>query len=190
MVTYDTAGWRPTYDWEFPGGLWGWVVFLPDNSFYREVRLGGRTGSTVSPPWSPFQKLADHTYLTALFNVIVQVQGLIPPAPNTYAQFLNTIVGKPLALVNMGWSLELATSPLQNESMKNTLPLDRTLLPPSTPKFPTGQGPNNVVPPANTPQYSFALNLGDRDRIYNGMIGYWKTSDVCNNFDLKTPYTH
>ena len=72
-------------------------LFLPEGAFYREVRLGSTTGITTGPPWSLLQKpdipadpnqldqliqaLADRTYLTS-FDMIVQAQGLLPPAPN------------------------------------------------------------------------------------------------------------
>jgi hypothetical protein len=46
--------WRPALEWESP--IWGWMVvnyveegiqfFLPDGTFYREVRLGGVNGAT------------------------------------------------------------------------------------------------------------------------------------------------
>ncbi|MCJ1355361.1 MAG: hypothetical protein MMC33_005352 [Icmadophila ericetorum] len=217
MTMKDVNGWRATYDWDSP--IWGWVVvnyvenaiqlFLPDGTFYREVRHGGTPGGHVTPAWSPFPKpsmptnpaqldfliakLIDHTYLEAFFNMINEALGLIPAAPNSYAQYLNSIVGKPLALVNMGWSLELATPPLQNESVLNLLPQDRLLLPASTPQLPSGQDPKNPAPPLSTPQYSFPLKLGDSERTYDGLIGFWKSStspSQPSGFDLDNLFTY
>ena len=217
MTVKDANGWRPTHEWESP--IWGWIVvnyvenaiqlFLPDGTFYREVRHGGVPGGHVTPAWSPFPKpsmptnpaqldfliakLTNHTYLEAFFNMINEALGLIPAAPNSYAQYLNSIVGKPLALVNMGWSIELATPPLQNESVLNVLPQDQLLLPASTPRLPTGQDPKNPASPASTGQYSFRLKLGDRERTYDGLIGFWKSSQDANQpsgFDLDNLYTY
>lgn len=186
----DPAYWRPTTEWENP--IWGWIVtnyadyglqlFLPNGTFYREVRFGGPTGAFSLPKWVPFQPdkdestgtaqldalvdlLSGKNYLGPFWTMITTALDNLPPAPDSYAQFLNSIVGKPLALVNMGWSLELDGPPLQNQSTnsKVTDP-DRTLLSP---------GPSD--PPRN--YYSFQVKLGDKDREYDGLIGY---------FDAKT----
>src|SRR5437016_5556059 len=57
-------GWEPTSEWEEP--IWGWLVvnyanyglqiFLPDGTFYREVRLGGPFGAATSAKWLPFDR--------------------------------------------------------------------------------------------------------------------------------------
>ena len=132
--------WRPAYGWENP--IYGWVVnnyldnsiqiFEQDGTFYREITLGGFSGDLVSPAWLPFEKpaaaqvpsqldqlvakLADKTYLQAFMNMLNASTNDLPPAPATYAQFMNAIISKPLALVNLGWSLELSSPPMHNES--------------------------------------------------------------------------
>ncbi|KAJ5587062.1 uncharacterized protein N7459_002827 [Penicillium hispanicum] len=58
--------WRPVTEWENP--VWGWMVlnyadyglqvFLPDGTFYREVRLSSPTApkkTTISAKWLPFE---------------------------------------------------------------------------------------------------------------------------------------
>lgn len=185
------AKWRPATEWEMP--IWGWVVtnyadygiqlFLPNGIFYREVRVGGPLGALVTPAWMPFapdkasggwqtaqldalvDRLLDPAYLKGFWHMITTAQDNLPPAPTAYAQFLNSIVGKPLALVNMGWSLELDGPPLVNQSTKATVTRPERLL---------------TKPPKNdpSPYYQFQVRLGDRDSEYDGLVGY---------FDTKTP---
>ena len=50
-------------------------------------------------------------YLGALWNTINQAIVTMPFPPSQYSGYANAIVGKPLALVNAGWSLELAQAP-------------------------------------------------------------------------------
>ncbi|KAF5857639.1 hypothetical protein ETB97_005494 [Aspergillus alliaceus] len=95
----DPLYWRPTTEWEMP--IWGWIVanyadygiqlLLPNGTFYRE-------------------------YLEGFWKMITVAPDRLPPAPTVYAQHLNSIVGKPLALVNMGRSLEVAGLHLLNQS--------------------------------------------------------------------------
>ncbi|KAK4040197.1 hypothetical protein C8A01DRAFT_35799 [Parachaetomium inaequale] len=199
----ESNGWRPVNSWENP--IWGWAVvnyaeyalqlFLPDGTFYREIVHRSDKRATVSPAWSPFAKpnaatvreevsgqlrdlvtqLADDAYLEAFLAMVDRAFALLPPAPASYAQYLNSIVGKPLALVNAGFSLELATPPLCNESTLNTTPEDYSLLPASTPVLPTGQDPATIpTPDPNRPQYSFKVQLGDKSRAYDGLLGFFK----------------
>jgi hypothetical protein len=203
--------WRPALEWESP--IWGWVVvnyiesgvqlFLPNGEFYREVRLGGVSGDTKEPKWKPFDpppslaadtdpefilpiaqlnalltKLGDRTYLTAFINMINQAMDSLPYAPNEYADYMSAIIGKPLALVNTGWSLELSTEPLQNQSMLAPASPDHMLL-----------------------DYKFSLMLGDPDRVYDGIVGFFKGSNdppgtagtgpvVGQELDLTSLYTY
>ncbi|KAI1395302.1 hypothetical protein F4819DRAFT_478817 [Hypoxylon fuscum] len=173
------AAWRPASEWENP--IWGWVItnfadsgiqlFLPDGTFYREVRFGGPLDALKSPKWLPFgpdantspdtkqlddlvEKLTDPTYLEGFWNMITTAQDKLSAAPDAYAQFLNSIVGKPLALVNTGWSLELDTEPLQNQSTNASVPNPERPL--------TG--------------YQFQVRLGDGDAAYDGLVGYFDTT--------------
>lgn len=93
-----------------------------------------------------------------------------PRAPDAYAQFLNSLVGRPFALVNMGWSLELATDEYKNQCRidenNNNSKIDdlkpyRSLL------------HNNSKRPGNL--YEFPFQLGDKKRSFDGLVGYFKT---------------
>ena len=223
----NTPYWRPVNEWENP--IWGWLIvnladyalqiFLQDGTFYREVRLGGPTGVTETSAWTPFQPptqtqdtkqldylLAnivgpDPTYLTALFQMIEGAFANIPPAPGSYAQYLGSIVGKPLALVNMGWSLELAIDALTDQSTKNTLPPTIPLLPlaslaqiktvsrdiASKPSTSSNTASVNTAPSS----YTFKIKMGDQERTYDGLVGYWNSSsDVTGGFDYSKIYTY
>ncbi|KAI9932533.1 hypothetical protein ASPWEDRAFT_100772 [Aspergillus wentii DTO 134E9] len=175
--------WRPASEWENP--IWGWVVtnyadqslqfFLPNGTFYREVRIGGPNGVLEEPKWVPFiadaneaedkspdrmqfdaliNKLSDKHYIKEFWKMVEVALNKLPPPPSSYAQYLTAIVGKPLALVNMGWSLELDQQPLSNQSTnsKRKEPLKDLL------------------------HYQLQVKLGDKEREYDGLVAY---------FDLK-----
>ncbi|KAA8903424.1 hypothetical protein FN846DRAFT_55200 [Sphaerosporella brunnea] len=184
----DGRAWVPQTEWENP--IWGWIVinyadyglqvFLPDGTFYREVRVGGRTGATTGDKWLPFPRppgaqdtqqldhlltrLADKHYLQAFVDMINDALMNAAPAPDAYAQFLNSVVGKPLALVNMGWSLEMAADAYENQSTLNTVLPDRWLL------------PDHDQPGRDL--YSFHVKLGDKQRTFDGLVGYFDTQDA------------
>jgi hypothetical protein len=82
----------------------------------------------------------------------------MPYPPSDYAQFANAIVGKPLALINTGWSLELATPPL---IAQHTLH--------SASEITSGQQLDLLT----SGTYKFPLKLGDDDRPFDGMVAYW-----------------
>ncbi|EWZ46247.1 hypothetical protein FOZG_02402 [Fusarium oxysporum Fo47] len=202
------ATWRPVTEWETP--IWGWVItnyadygiqiFLPDGTFYREVRVGGPLGTLQSPKWLPFSpdpdaqptpdtreldilisKLADPKYLLGFWGMITTAQQKLPPAPDSYAQFLNSIVGKPLALVNTGWSVELSGPPLDIQSTQvKVVDPERTLLKPSDADD-------------KTPYYELQLRLGNEEAGYDGLVGYFDTtgpgSDELNYDQIKTFFT-
>ncbi|KAI1457412.1 hypothetical protein F4805DRAFT_177981 [Annulohypoxylon moriforme] len=203
----DGAKWRPSTEWESP--IWGWVItnyadygiqlFLPDGTFYREVRFGGPLGTLETPKWLPFEptkgnstpetrqldllvdKLAEPQYLQGFWHMITTAQEKLPAAPSAYAQFLNSIVGKPLALVNMGWSLELDGPPLEIQSTKAkvTSP-ERRLTKPANPED-------------KSQFYELQVRLGDADAAYDGLVGYFDTtapdSDQLNLDYINTFFT-
>ena len=190
-----SAPWRPVDEWENP--IWGWVVvnfadsgvqvFLPDGTFYREVRFGGPFGVQKSPPWLPFEppkgqaapqpdssvedgwkfsqlrlfvdQLASRDFLQSFIWMINGAMKNSPPAPTAYAEFMNSVIGKPMALVNMGWSVELAAAPYSNESSLSKRSSDHALA--------------NVK--GGPLQYEFKIKLGDKDRAFDGLIGYFET---------------
>ncbi|KAF7113946.1 hypothetical protein CNMCM5793_006129 [Aspergillus hiratsukae] len=186
--------------------VWGWVVvnyadygiqlFLADGTFYREVRVNpsdttGSGGSSVSPPWAPFdppsqfnpnqvtqldklvQQLVnrgpkgDYAYLFAIANMINNSILNMPHLPNSYAGFLPGLVGKPLALVNLGISLELGQPPLKSQSNVVSAP----------------GGHRREEPTLDT--YGFPVKIGDGKRAFDGLVGYFpSTLDTKGNVDL------
>jgi hypothetical protein len=197
----DKQKWVRKSEWQNP--IWGWIVinyaeygiqiFLPDGTFFREVRLGGRLGAATSDEWLPFarpekeaseqldhlvRKLGDSNYLRAFVDMINESLANAAPAPSAYAQFLNSVVGKPLALVNMAWSLELATDAYENQSTLNQTKPDRWL-------FSDHNDPGREL-------YEFKFKLGDKDRAYDGLVGYFETleeQEKGNDLKLDKLYT-
>ncbi|KAI5811787.1 hypothetical protein DFH27DRAFT_474694 [Peziza echinospora] len=210
----DGQTWVPQSEWENP--IWGWLVlnyaqhglqiFLPDGRFYREIRLGGFTGATVGEKWLPFAppkggaqdaaastaqidaliaKLDNADNLQEFIDMINGALRKAPPAPETYAQFLNSIVGKPLALVNVGWSLELAEPEYASEAtVENQVPQPVCLL----------QHQTDEIKPKLIPRYTFPFKLGDAERTYDGLVGYFDTLDKLdgkgNNLKLDKIHTY
>ncbi|KAK4167523.1 hypothetical protein QBC43DRAFT_367572 [Cladorrhinum sp. PSN259] len=192
VITADTPAtspyWRPSTEWESP--VWGWVVtnyadygiqlFTKEGLFYGEVRIGGPNGTLASPRWSPFKppsasatspidlarldalikRLKDKPdYLKGFWTMLTKALDSLPPAPTAYAQFLSSVVGKPLALVNTGWSVELDSPPLTNQSTRAKVSTpERQLIDPVT--------PDNG--------YTFQVKLGDKEREYDGLVGYFE----------------
>lgn len=202
-----SAKWRPATEWENP--IWGWLItnyadygiqlFLPDGTFYREVRFGGPLGALQSPAWLPFapskdestpetrqlnelaMKLAEPAYLDGFWHMVVTAQQNLAAVPTSYAQFLNSIVGKPLALVNMGLSLELDGPPLVNQSTLSAVKEpERQLLKP----------PVSEEEEDTKPYYQFQVRLGNAEAEYDGLVGYFDTTapgtDVLDLDTVKT----
>ncbi|KAF1834716.1 hypothetical protein BDW02DRAFT_325050 [Decorospora gaudefroyi] len=201
--------WRETTDYESP--IWGWLVinyadnglqfFLGDGTFYREIRKGGVQGTNVSAKWLPYDpppmgleptdagthqldgllKMlspevdTDGSYLQAFFNMINGAVQNMPFPPSSYAGYANAIVGKPLALVNVGWSIELAEPPIkpQFDSLSKRPEDWKGLL----------------------ERYTFELKIGDRERNYDGVVGFFHSSNSGSNSsepqtDWDTLYTY
>lgn len=201
--------WRPATEWENP--IWAWVVlnyvdngvqiFLPDGTFYREIRLANKMAppdAALSAKWLPFppptgaqdttqvdrliDKLTkDRDYLHAFLKMANDSQEQSSSsAPSAYAGFLNSLVGRPLALVNAGWSLELSIDEKRNQALSGEQ-----------------QQPIHLLPENGT-QYRFPIKLGDKDRSGDGLIGYFNLNETepntdltpGNELDLKAIYTY
>ncbi|KAL9100236.1 MAG: hypothetical protein Q9163_004363 [Psora crenata] len=192
----EESFWRPATEWEDP--VWGWIVinyvdngiqfFQRDGTFYREVRITAGVSSEIkwlpfSPPANPAEnKQLDYliremtagdglgqVYLRNFMNMISSALQNVTPAPSAYGQFMNSLVGRPLALVNMAWSLELDNKPFKNQSTvsdqaESIAKLPRALIP--DPKYP------------KRPLYEFPLKLGDKNRNYDGLVGFFKTKVI------------
>jgi hypothetical protein len=82
----------------------------------------------------------------------------MPFTPSSYSGYANAIVGKPLALVNVGWSIELAEPAFRPQ---NSL------------------GHRTQDAQADLEAYKFKLKLGDVERAFDGLAGYF----LCHNTD-------
>ncbi|EGX44202.1 hypothetical protein AOL_s00210g74 [Orbilia oligospora ATCC 24927] len=198
--------WRPASEWENP--IWGWVVvnyanlgvqlFLHDGTFYREIRFGGPTGTQKLPPWLPFappplntqqdprtenlrqfaDRLNDKGYLRGFVAMLTGAMKHSTVTPSAYAEFLNSVIGRPFALVNIGWSLELATTAFDNQSALNNTSSKNVLLEPSNSHTQT--------------QYEFPIKIGDKERAFDGLVGYFDTlkePEPSNEVNFEKVYT-
>lgn len=211
FLTRDSVStdWREATEYEQP--IWGWIVinyadgglqfFRPDGVFYQEVRMGGVTATNLSKKWLPgdppkfdvndppmaqlkglIDQLSpdvgeDDTFLQAFFDMINGSIQNMPFPPSDYSGYANAIVGKPLALVNVGWSIEMAAPAIRPQ---NTLPMD-----PKTqePDIPTEQDTQAALE-----AYSFPLKIGDLERTFDGVVGYYLAkSDALRTIDFSTP---
>jgi hypothetical protein len=181
---------------EYESPIWGWLVinyvdkglqvFLPDGTFYREIRLGPHGTSAGLGLWLPFkapdgdgnvpeqlrglvEKLRQNVdYLKAFFDVMVGALDATMFTPNQYAGYLPAITGKPFALVNSGWSLQLSHPPDINQS--------------------TGIS-SSLTPEEPIDSYDFPIKLGDKDRSFDGLLGYFELNSP-TDIDLDKFYTY
>jgi hypothetical protein len=98
-------------------------------------------------------------YLQSFWDMITKAVENMPYAPPEYAAYASAIVGKPLALTNAGFSLELAIAPLQSQV---TVPLEH-------------QGPSEADILFS---YKFPMKIGDADRPFDGVVGYFDTDNM------------
>lgn len=175
---------------EFDNPIWGWVVvnyanygiqlFLKDGTFYREVRLGGPNGTLDSPEWLPFappKQIDEETsastnqllhlvqalttvpgYLTRFVHMINLATKGIKAPPSAYAEFVNALVGRPLALTHIGWSLELESEAEQTQADNDE--------------------DEDAIREKPLSEYNFKVKIGDRDRTYDGLVGYFKQKET------------
>ena len=191
--------WRETIHDKPESPVFGWIVinyqdlglqfFRPDGRFYREIRVGGPQGANVGSKWLPFdppsatdkkqtgdrqldeliQRLAIPEFLQSFFYMINEAIKTMPYPPSEYAAYANAIVGKPLALVNVGWFLELATPPLTAQNTLGRRPVDEA---------------------AELYSYKFPFQIGDASRPFDGVVGYWNTNNEENGItDWDNLYT-
>lgn len=179
--------WHETVDDIPESPIIGWIVinyqdsglqfFLSDGTFYREVRIGGPTGANAGSKWLPFdgpptkpsgnmqldglisQLVGDATYLQAFFDAINGAIVTMPYAPSDYSAYANSLVGKPLALVNVGWSLEISTPALIHQNTLGNIPADEA---------------------KELASYQFPLKIGDWQRSFDGVVGYFDSDNTLN----------
>ncbi|KAL8901692.1 MAG: hypothetical protein Q9207_005078 [Kuettlingeria erythrocarpa] len=198
------AGWRVADDWEQP--VWGWVIvnfadyglqfFTAEGQFYVELTPAGSTSTIASPRWQPFNppsqpskfvspQLAqlvrrlsgrdDGVYLHSFFKMITSAIETMPHAPPDYAAYATSIVGKPLALVEVGFSLELAHAPLRSQIV---------------PSPPEPLSPAVPTEPERLLSYKFPIKIGDADRPFDGVVGFFDNTDGVTDWEkLHTYFT-
>lgn len=109
--------------------------------------------------------------------MLVVATGHMQPAPDAYASFSNALIGCPLALVHLGWSLELAADELTSQAAGDPSP-PWTLLPPKSDddkkRDHCGQLPPAPSPPTPNPKrYTFPLQIGDPQRGFDALAAYF-----------------
>ncbi|KAL8769553.1 MAG: hypothetical protein Q9209_004484 [Squamulea sp. 1 TL-2023] len=182
-------GWRISDDWDQPVWGWvivnladyGLQFFTADGNFYVEMTLGGPNSAVTSPKWLPFDPPSQtstlvspqldqltkrmtgadgSTYLRSFFQMITKAIETMPYTPPDYAAYATSIVGKPFALVNVGFSLELANAPLRSHVV---------------PSSPLPLGPALPTDPEPLLNYKFPIKIGDKDRPFDGVAGFYDT---------------
>lgn len=197
------SAWREATDYEQP--IWGWIIinyadngiqfFHADGTFYTEIRKGGVKGTHVSPKWLPYgvpvgnsenaanaqlselikqlspESDTDGKFLQSFFNMINGSIQNMPFPPSSYSGYANAIVGKPLALVNVGWSIELAE-------------------PAYRPQNSLGRRTDDAQ--ADLEAYEFKLKIGDEERNFDGLAGYFRARNTPNDssIDWSKLYTY
>lgn len=164
----------------------GVQFFLRDGTFYREARAASRENPfpvAASGRWAPFGRgtgTPETDQIDRLINqftdsdegqhfledFIAMITASISnsaPSPPSYGPFMTALVGKPLALVNAAYSLELATDAKANEStLKSQAGLQT--------KYHLLRDPSDTSPDV----YNFPLKLGDAARLHDGLVGYFR----------------
>ncbi|CAJ0550011.1 Ff.00g099410.m01.CDS01 [Fusarium sp. VM40] len=172
--------WRPTSEYEDP--VWGWLMLdfrtmgiqvynaagesmgealVPDNihgKAYWQVHYAEGDMSEAAVESSQLQQLmrrmSDAKFLVGLWAMLSDACQNIYNDPLTGdAQMLN-MVGRPLALVNIGMNLELATPVMQAQSYQDLLKKEEIKL----------------------DEYKFEILLGDKSNLRDALIGYFPPS--------------
>ena len=190
----------------------GIQLFTQDGTFYREVRFGGPNGTQSTPAWLPFRpptaaalatapasngpetmqlqrlvaRLGDQTFMRAFWEMIAQATDNMLPAPEAYGGFTNAaLVGRPLALTQAGWSLELAADQLVSQAVRDN-PITRTLLGASRDDH-KKEDEDSDAENENPAQYAFKVKIGDTERGFDGLVGVFscdKSLDPKTRTDL------
>lgn len=112
--------------------------------------------------------------MKALWDIVRAAIPTMPFPPSDYAAYANAIVGKPLALVNAGWSIELAEAPYWRQ---HTLPA------PPNPAKDAKIDPLRTEAEDEMKKYKFKVKIGDFERPFDGVVAYWDTDPVTTSTD-------
>ena len=138
-----------------PGTLGGTVVW---QAYYAEGDLGTTEEFDEGSQLRELMKLMDDPkYLFGLWSVLADACQNMHPDPVTSGgdgRLLN-LVGRPIALVNMALSLELATPAMQTQSYSDLRK--------------RGVGGRDEI---GLEEYQFEVLLGDKANLNDGLVGY------------------
>jgi hypothetical protein len=134
---------------------------------------------SISPSWLPFappdpaskpqispeligflNAMQDGTdgpaYLNGVYKMILEAFSNTEEVPDSYAEFLSAFIGKPVALTNIGYSLELGTAEKKDQTV-----------------YPSG----DPSPEKSVLTYELPLKIGDQKRSYDGLVGYFNPGE-------------
>ncbi|KAI0436967.1 hypothetical protein F4803DRAFT_556483 [Xylaria telfairii] len=184
----------------------GLQFFLADGIFYREVRVAAPNAPVVpiSKQWLPIKstkktsqsttqlddliaKLTDaktgQEYLKKFIQMATKAVDDSKDTPDAYSQFTNSLVGRPLALVNAALSIELSSDENRCQSEmdheKTHVP-ERRLL-----------GDLDDDDEENDSLYAFKIKFGEKRRAGDGLVGYFRNKKTSpKDIDLDLIYTY
>ncbi|KAF5973144.1 hypothetical protein FCOIX_8932 [Fusarium coicis] len=167
--------WRAITEYENP--VWGWLVvdyrdrgiqvYDPNGELRGEALLPGTLNGKVY--WQVYyfvenksianssqlqqllDALPDSRFLFGMWSSLSEASQHIIHSPSAYDSQLLNLVGRPMALVNIGMSLELATAPLQTQSYHDLFKPQESQL----------------------EDYSFEVLVGNKSNLHDGMFGYF-----------------
>ncbi|KAK7420244.1 hypothetical protein QQX98_002899 [Neonectria punicea] len=172
-------GWRATTEYE--DAVWGWLlVDFRDRGIQVYNAIGECMGEALLPGsiygkvhWQVYysegdlseepkesqlqnlmDRMSDAKFLMGLWVMLADACQNIHHEPSMSAhgdQLLN-LAGRPMALVNMGFSLELATPPMETQSYHDI---------------------RKRSPESKLSDYSFEVLLGDKPNMHDGLVGYF-----------------
>ena len=168
---------RPLEEFENP--VHGWMllnyanqslqIFSAAGEFVREYSVANGTLTTrpfTSNTTMPsgvaqddllsqlLKQLTDTGYLINLFNVLTNCVANIEASPSHYAESMLSTLGRPIALVTFGVSMQLQDRPRKN--LSTIVPSD-----------------SGVRTLSLTQDYTFQWKLGDKDNVFDGLYGYF-----------------
>ena len=119
--------------------------------FESDLSNGGSTDPFLTSLLSSF---LDRKYLAEMYESLSNTVASVQASPAEYAESMLSILGRPLALVSFGVSLELADPPLQNQC--------------------TNAPSNTAIDASNSvANYNFPVKIGDKDNVFDGLYGYF-----------------
>lgn len=129
--------------------------------------------SSLDPILKKFMtQCAEPGFVAGLFHCLSSTALSTLANPSSYAESMLSLLGRPVALTAFGISLELADPPLSNQCTTT---------------------PTSVNQQKSLTDYDFGVKIGDKDNLYDGLYGYFNTSDDLSNgldIDFSKFYTY